>query len=130
MCYSFNYNQIIVRRNQTMSKPKNTYRLSFYNQGKIYEIYANSILQSELFGFIEVEGIVFGSQTSLVVDPSEEHLKTEFDGVTKTHIPIQAIIRIDEVEETGQSKITDSDGSANNVANFPVFAPSGERPKK
>ena len=55
-----------------MSNPKKTYRLSFFNQGKIYEIYANSILQSELFGFIEVEGIVFGSKTSLVVDPSEE----------------------------------------------------------
>ena len=113
-----------------MSNPKKTYRLSFFNQGKIYEIYANSILQSELFGFIEVEGIVFGSKTSLVVDPSEEHLKTEFDGVSKTHIPMQAIIRIDEVEETGQSKITDGDGKNSNVTNFPVFAPNGDRPKK
>jgi hypothetical protein len=37
---------------------------------------------------------------------------------------MQAIIRIDEVEETGQSKITDSDGKNSNVANFPVFAPN------
>ena len=35
-----------------------TYRISFHNQGKIYEIYALDVHQSGLFGFIEVENIV------------------------------------------------------------------------
>ncbi|MCZ6771909.1 MAG: DUF1820 family protein [Proteobacteria bacterium] len=102
---------------------KHTYRITFHNQGKVYEIYAQSVHQSGLFGFIEVEQIVFGAKSSVVVDPSEEHLKTEFEGVTRTYLPMHAIIRIDEVEKTGHSKITDGDERSNNVTPFPVFTP-------
>ena len=31
-----------------------------------------------MYGFVVIEDIVFGKNTSLVVDPSEEKLKTEF----------------------------------------------------
>ena len=72
-----------------------TYRITFHNQGKIYEIYALEVHQSGLFGFIEVENIVFGEKTAVVVDPSEENLKTEFEGVQRTYLPMQSIIRID-----------------------------------
>ena len=61
----------------TVMTTKTTYRISFHNQGKIYEIYALDVHQSGLFGFIEVENIVFGEKTAVVVDPSEENLKTE-----------------------------------------------------
>ena len=53
----------------------------FMNQGKIYEIYARSISHGDLFGFIEVDKLVFGERTSVVVDPSEERIKSEFEGV-------------------------------------------------
>ena len=71
-----------------MTAKKKTYRISFYNQGKIYEVYAKSVHQSALFGFIEVEQIVFGEKSSLLVDPSEEHLKSEFAGVSRTYLPM------------------------------------------
>lgn len=106
-----------------------TYRVTFHNQGKIYEIYARSVHQSSLFGFIEIEQIVFGEKSSVVVDPSEEHLKSEFEGVKRTYIPMHAVVRIDEVEKTGHSKISDFDGKGGNVAPFPVFT-SGQETSK
>ncbi len=100
---------------------KNTYRVTFHNQGKVYEIYARKVNQGGLLGFVEIEDIVFGEKTTLVVDPSEEHLKSEFQGVKRTYIPMHAVVRIDEVEKTGQSKITDGAGRGEKVTPFPLF---------
>ena len=102
-------------------KRQSTYRVTFHNQGKIYEIYARQVAQGNLLGFIEVETIIFGERTTLVVDPSEEHLKSEFEGVNRTYIPLHSIIRIDEVEKTGPSKITESGSRGDKVTPFPVF---------
>jgi len=101
------------------------YRIVFMNQGKIYEIYARSIAHGELFGFIEVEDIVFGERSSVVVDPSEERIKSEFAGVQRTYLPMHSVIRIDQVEKQGVSKI--SDASGDNVAQFPLsmYTPGG-----
>ena len=102
------------------------YKVIFMNQGKIYEIYARSISQGSLFGFIEVEKLVFGERTTVVVDPSEERLKSEFETVTRTYIPMHAVVRIDEVEKQGTSKISSFDGE--NVSQFPmpVYTPGGQ----
>jgi len=54
-----------------MSK-KNLFKVVFMSQGKVYEIYARSVGHGEMFGFVEVEELVFGERTTLVVDPSEE----------------------------------------------------------
>ncbi|MEM7543750.1 MAG: DUF1820 family protein [Pseudomonadota bacterium] len=108
---------------------KTTYRITFHNQGKIYEIYALDVHQSGLFGFIEIENIVFGEKTAVVVDPSEESLKTEFEGVTRTYLPMHSVIRIDEVEKSGQGKITDSKDVGATVTPFPVFTP-GQKPSE
>jgi len=101
------------------------YRITFMNQGKIYEIYARSISHGELFGFIEVEDIVFGERSSVVVDPSEERIKSEFSGVQRTYIPLHAVIRVDQVQKQGVSKISDVTGD--NVAQFPMpmYTPGG-----
>ena len=101
------------------------YRIVFMNQGKVYEIYARSISHGELFGFVEVEDIVFGERSTVVVDPSEERVKSEFSGVQRTYIPMHSVIRVDQVEKQGASKISDVEGS--NVAQFPmpVFTPGG-----
>ena len=112
-----------------MAAKKSTYRITFLNQGKVYEIYARNVHQSGLFGFIEVEQILFGEKSSLLVDPSEEHLKSEFDGVSRTYIPMHSVVRIDEVEKSGTAKITRTEGSSDKVAPFPVFVPGHESPK-
>ncbi len=109
-----------------MSNPY-LYKITFYNQGKVYEIYAKDVYQGSLYGFIEVEEIVFGERNSVVVDPAEERLKTEFSDVTRTYIPMHTIIRIDEVRKQGKSKITKISDKGGNVAPFPVpiYTPSG-----
>ncbi len=94
------------------------YKISFINQGKVYEIYARSVAQGGLFGFIEVEKLVFGERSTVVLDPAEERIKAEFAGVRRTFIPMQAILRIDEVEKEGVSKISKAEGG--NVAQFPM----------
>lgn len=94
------------------------YRIVFMNQGKIYEIYARSIAHGELFGFIEVQDLVFGERSSVVVDPAEERIKSEFAGVQRTYIPMHAVMRIDQVEKQGVSKISNIEGD--NIAHFPM----------
>ncbi len=96
------------------------YKIIFFNQGQIFEIYARQIYQSDLYGFIEVEELVFGERSQMLVDPSEEKLKAEFEGVNRSYIPMHAVVRIDEVAKEGIGKI--SDAKAGNVAPFPVSA--------
>lgn len=104
---------------------RHLYRIVFVNQGKVYEIYARSIAHGDLFGFVEVQDLVFGERTSVVVDPSEERIKSEFAGVERTYIPMHAILRIDQVEKQGVSKI--SSVEEGNVTPFPmpVYTPGG-----
>lgn len=86
----------------------------------MYEIYAKGVHQSGMLGFVEVEKLVFGEKTTLVIDPSEEHLKSEFAGVTRAYLPMHAIIRIDEVEKEGHGKITAVAGGEK-VTPFPFY---------
>jgi len=97
------------------------------SQGKVYEIYAREVGQGALFGFIEVEQLVFGERTTVVVDPSEEKIKSEFEHVTRTYLPMHSIIRIDEVDKQGASKISNLEG---NVAQFPmpIYTPGDSNP--
>ena len=97
---------------------KPIYKVTFMNQGKVYEIYAQTVTHGNLFGFIEVEKLIFDARSSVVVDPSEERIKTEFSGVKRTYLPLHSVLRIDEVEKQGISKITDAEGG--NVTQFPV----------
>jgi len=105
------------------------YKVVFHAQGKIYEIYARKVGHGSLFGFVEVEDLVFGERSALVVDPSEEKIKSEFEGVRRTHLPLHSVIRIDEVRKGGVSKISAVDGS--NVAQFPypVYTPGEPGPR-
>jgi hypothetical protein len=92
------------------------FRITFLNKGQVYEVYCREVFQSDLYGFIEIEDFVFGERSQMVVDPAEEKLKTEFTGVKRSFIPLQAIIRIDEVEKEGVATISKGD----NIAPFPL----------
>jgi hypothetical protein len=103
------------------------FKVVFANQGKVYEIYARKVSHGGLFGFIEVEELVFGERSSVVVDPAEERIKTEFAGVKRSYLPLHSIIRIDEVRKQGVSKISALEGG--NVTQFPVpMYPAGTDP--
>jgi hypothetical protein len=96
------------------------YKVIFQNQNRIYEVYARQIFQSDMWGFIEIEEFVFGERSQLLVDPAEEKLKLEFQGVKRSYVPMHSIIRIDEVEKEGAAKISESSGSEGNISSFPM----------
>lgn len=103
------------------------FKVLFVNQGKVYEIYARKVSHGGLFGFVEVEELVFGERSSVVVDPGEERIKAEFAGVKRSYLPLHSVLRIDEVRKQGVSKITALEGGAN-VSQFPVVLPGGADP--
>jgi hypothetical protein len=106
------------------------FRIMFVNQGKVYEVYARKVGHGELFGFIEVEELVFGERSTVVLDPSEERIKSEFTGVKRTFLPLHSVLRIDEVKKQGVSKITALETGGANVAQFPMpmySPPPGEK---
>lgn len=95
------------------------YRVTFFNQGSVYEVYARQVLQGGLYGFIEIEGLLFNERSKLVIDPAEDRLKQEFEGVQRFHVPMHAVIRVDEVEREGVPRIT-SPGDGAKVSPFPM----------
>lgn len=99
-----------------MTDDKLLYRVRFISEDKVFEIYAREVYQGDLYGFVVIEELVFDTNTTLVVDPGEEKLKSEFEGVSQTIIPMHSIIRIDAVEKRGTPKVVELSG---NVAQFP-----------
>lgn len=109
-----------------MPAAKHIYRVAFINQGKVYEVYCRKVGQGGLYGFVEIEDIIFGERSRVVLDPAEDKLKSEFEGVKRTYIPMHAVIRIDEVSKEGHAKISDYQGS-DNVTPFPLYSPPGKK---
>ncbi len=109
-----------------MSSKKQIYKIVFTNQGKVYEIYARNVSQGGLFGFVEIEGLLFGERSTVVVDPSEEALRQEFSGVSRTYIPMHAVVRVDQVEKRGVSTIhlvTETTAAKVTPLPSPVYTP-------
>jgi hypothetical protein len=94
------------------------YKVIFHNGGQVYEVFARQIYQSDMWGFVEIEELVFGERSQILVDPGEEKLKNEFSGVKRSYIPLQSIVRIDEVAKEGAARI--SEGGGAKIAPFPV----------
>lgn len=103
-----------------MAVEESIYRVAFVNQDKVYELYVRHVFQSDLWGFLELEGFVFGSRSELVVDPSEEKLRQQFGEVKRTYVPMHSVIRIDEVRQSGVAKITEAKGI---ITPFPSMPP-------
>lgn len=99
------------------------FKVVFHNQGKVYEIYARKVGHGSLFGFVEVEELVFGERSQVVVDPSEEKIRSEFAGVKRTYLPLHSVIRIDEVKKGGVSKVVAAEGSNVTQFPYPVYTP-------
>ncbi|MWJ27728.1 DUF1820 family protein [Halomonas sediminis] len=105
---------------------KPIYRVVVHQQGEIWDLYVREIFQSELWGFIEVEEFVFEDPGRLVVDTATEKLQRTFEGVKRSYLPLNAIVRIDEVEREGPLRAVKSESS---IAEFPrpfPLPPRGE----
>jgi hypothetical protein len=87
-----------------MTRKRCLYKIVFHHQGQVIELYARHVSQSGIFGFVEVEELVFGARSELVVDPSEEGLRSEFGEAKRLHLPLHSILRIEEVEKEGAAR--------------------------
>ncbi|MGC8917151.1 MAG: DUF1820 family protein [Thermoanaerobaculum sp.] len=108
-------------------KPKPVYRVLFAQQGHVYELYASEVASSPLFGFLEVAGLQF-SRSEIIADPSEERLRQEFAGCSRIFVPYHAVIRVDQVERAGTSRIAGS-GEAS-VMPFPYPLATPKKPDR
>jgi len=95
---------------------KKIYRVFFTSQGKAYEVYARRVEQADLYGFVVIEGLLYGETSSLLHNPAEESLKKEFEGVERFMVPYHHINRIDEVEREGRGKMVVLSGSDQGVS--------------
>jgi len=104
-----------------MIKPdkEKLFRIAFLNHGKVYELFCSEICSSTLFGFVEVTGLLFGEKDSVVVDPTEEKIRDEFDGVEILHLPMHSVLRVEQVRKKGQVVIRDRE-SGEKVMPFPI----------
>lgn len=102
---------------------KRLYKIVFLNNGKVYELFSEGVTSSGLWGFVEVSDLVFESKDSLVVDPTEEKMRQEFEHARVLHLPIQSVLRVEEVEQRGQCLIRDRE-SGEKVTPFPVTPPN------
>ena len=112
-----------------MSKPENEklFRIAFINHGKVYELFCTGVCTSGLWGFVEVSGLEFGDKDSLVVDPTDEKMRDEFDGVEVLHLPMHSVLRVEQVKKKGQAVIRDRE-SGEKVTPFPAQPGSRSRP--
>jgi hypothetical protein len=99
---------------------KNTlYRIAFLNHAKVYELFCSGVTSSHLWGFLEVTGLQFDEKDSLVIDPTEEKMRDEFEGVEVLHLPMQSVMRVEQVKQKGQAVIRDRE-SGEKVMPFPI----------
>lgn len=101
---------------------KTLYKVTFLNHGKVYELYARHVGSGALWGFVEVSELVFDVNTGVVVDPAEERLRDEFGATRVLHLPMQAVLRVEEVDRKGQSAIRDAATGETVVTPFPLPA--------
>jgi len=106
-----------------MAKLEPLYRVQFVHNGERYQLFVREVSQSTLFGFIEIADFVWRPASALLIDTAEERLKTEFAGVSRSFIPLHAVLRIDQVEQRGDAAIT---ALSDKVMPFPgpVYTPA------
>ncbi len=115
-----------------VAKKQPIFRIRFMNAGKIFELYAKQVTQGELFGFVEISGLLWGKKSDLIVDPTEQDLKNEFAGVSRIHVPMHSVVRVDEVDKSAGGKIISLKGGDEATAAspmIPIYTPGEPGPK-
>jgi hypothetical protein len=105
-------------------RSKKLYKVTFLSEGKTLELYAHQVASSALWGFTEVGDIVFDAQgEGLLIDPTEEKLREQFQNTRVLHLPMQCIVRVEEVEKRAPLAIRDAATGERVVMPFPVAPP-------
>jgi len=77
---------------------KKLYKVIFVDEEKkIQTLHASVLNPSSFLGLIEVSDIVFIEQSDIIIAPDDGKLQAKFKNVERSYIPLNSIIRIDEV---------------------------------
>jgi hypothetical protein len=99
------------------------FKVSFHNRGQVYELFCRKVLSSDLsYGFVELTDLVFEADGGVVIDPTEERLREEFEDVEVLHLPINSVVRIEQVRKRGTAAIRDTK-SGEKVTQLPIEGP-------
>lgn len=110
-------------------KSEPLYRILFKQHDTEVELFARFLFQSDLYGFVELEQLVFVERSTLVVDPEADKLRAQFEGVRRTFLPLQSVVRIDEIDLDAIERLSDDfePDLKSNVTHFPTtFQPPRE----
>lgn len=121
-----------------MATKKLLYRVRFRAEDRLLEVYCRKVEQGPLFGFIEISGFVWGRKSDIIVDPTEQEVRSEFANVKSAQIPMHSVVRVDLVEKGGAAKVlplppgNDAESAGSDLLrgpNIPIIDPSGSKPK-
>lgn len=103
-----------------MNNPKKDviYRVQFKTDDKHYDLFVRHVYPSDMAGFICLENFTFLEENRTIIDPRTEKLSLEFGQVETAFIPYYQIIRIDQVKQIGESRISDAPAGSK-VRQFP-----------
>ena len=76
-------------------KRKKVFKVVFVSQGQVFEVYAKSVSQGGLFGFVEIEGLLFGVRPTDALTVAAVVAAVGVVGVVATVVPSWRATRID-----------------------------------
>ena len=77
---------------------KTLYKITFMNEKhEPLQIYAGKVHMSDILGLVEASDIMFIDSSEVIINPEDDKIKKLFHNVAATMIPINSLIRIDEV---------------------------------
>ena len=75
------------------------YKICFQSaEAEKLELYAEAVVTADIFGFVEVSGIVFIDSSELIITPEDDKVRKIFKNTVRTLIPLASIVRIDEIQ--------------------------------
>ena len=90
-----------------MKKIRKVYKVTFFYLGKVYTLYAKSIeASSKLITMCEISEIIFKKNPNLII-PSDEETRAEFSRSKILYIPLNNVLRVDDLEDIDEKEIED-----------------------
>jgi len=77
---------------------KKLYKVIFIDEDKqVQTLHASILNPSSFLGLVEISDIVFIDESELIISPDDGKLKSKFKNVERSFIPLNSIVRIDEI---------------------------------
>ncbi|MGD9808694.1 MAG: DUF1820 family protein [Deferribacterales bacterium] len=77
---------------------KKLYKIIFIDEDKkIQTIHSSMLNPSSFLGLVEISDIVFLDKSDIIISPDDGNLKAKFKNVERSYIPLNSIVRIDEI---------------------------------